>query len=82
MTKIFYTFEDNLTWYKGNHTFTFGTHNEFYKFANLFIQDANGTYNFADLAHFNKYYEDFMAGTLDPTMLILSNIVLEWLILK
>lgn len=62
-----YTIEDNLAWYKGNHTFTFGTHNEFYKFANLFIQDANGTYNFADLEHFNKYYDDFMNNNLDPT---------------
>ena len=62
-----YTVEDNLTWYKGNHTFTFGTHNEFYKFANLFIQDANGTYNFANLEHFNKYYDDFMNNNLDPT---------------
>ncbi|MCR5076940.1 MAG: carboxypeptidase regulatory-like domain-containing protein [Prevotella sp.] len=62
-----YTLEDNLTWYNGNHTFTFGTHNEFYKFANLFIQDANGTYNFADKAHFDKYYDDFMNGTVDPS---------------
>lgn len=61
-----YTVEDNLTWYKGNHTFTFGTHNEFYRFANLFIQDANGSYNFSDKNHFDKYYEDFNAGTIDP----------------
>jgi outer membrane receptor for ferrienterochelin and colicin len=39
---------DNLTWYKGNHTFTFGTHNEFYKFCNLFVQDCYGTYYFAN----------------------------------
>ena len=39
-----FTLEDNLTWYKGNHTFTFGTHNEFYKFSNLFIQDLYGSY--------------------------------------
>ena len=25
-----YTVEDNLSWYLGNHTLTFGTHNEFY----------------------------------------------------
>ena len=62
-----YTIEDNLTWYKGNHTYTFGTHNEFYKFANLFIQDANGSYDFTDKAHFDKYYADFIAGTIDPT---------------
>ena len=50
-----WSFTDNLTWYQGNHTFTFGTHNEFYNFANLFIQDANGTYNFNSV-------EDFLAG--------------------
>ncbi len=61
-----FTVEDNVTWFRGNHTFTFGTHNEFYKFANLFIQDINGSYEFADLAHFNKYYDDYMAGTVDP----------------
>ncbi len=62
-----FTLEDNFTWYRGNHTYTFGTHNELYKFANLYIQDAFGTYYFNDLDHFNKYYTDFMAGTIDPT---------------
>lgn len=62
-----YTIEDNLTWYKGDHTLTFGTHNEFYKFANLYIQDVYGTYSFTDKAHFDKYYTDYMAGTVDPT---------------
>lgn len=62
-----YTFEDNLTWYKGSHTFTFGTHNEYYKFANLYIQDFTGTYQFKDLTAFNKYYTDYNAGTIDPT---------------
>jgi hypothetical protein len=41
-----WSFTDNLTWYMGNHTFTFGTHNEFYNFSNLFIQDIYGTYYF------------------------------------
>ena len=41
------SFTDNVTLYKGNHTFTFGTHDEYYKFANLFIQDNYGTYYFA-----------------------------------
>lgn len=67
-----YTFEDNLTWYKGNHTYTFGTHNEFYKFANLFIQDANGSYNFANLDAFNKYYNDYMSNSLDPNFAYLQ----------
>ena len=34
------TLEDNLTWYKGNHTLTFGTHNELYSFDNLFIRES------------------------------------------
>ncbi len=41
------SFTDNVTLYKGNHTFTFGTHDEYYKFRNLFIQDNYGTYYFA-----------------------------------
>lgn len=39
-----YTLEDNFTWYKGNHTLTFGTHNELYKFSNLFLQNLYGCY--------------------------------------
>ena len=38
---------DNLSWYIGDHTVTAGTHNEFYRFTNLFIQDKYGTYYFA-----------------------------------
>lgn len=53
-----YSFTDNLTWYTGNHTFTFGTHNEFYKFSNLFIQDAYGTYFF-------NSPDDFYAGKIN-----------------
>ena len=41
-----FSITDNLTWYKGAHTITFGTHNEFYTFTNLFIQDKYGTYYF------------------------------------
>ena len=36
-----YTFEDNLSWYLGDHTLTFGTHNEIYRIKNLFIQAVN-----------------------------------------
>ena len=39
-----YTLEDNLSIYKGDHTLTFGTHEEFYQFTNLFIQGVNGAY--------------------------------------
>ncbi|MDY7093019.1 MAG: carboxypeptidase regulatory-like domain-containing protein [Acidobacteriota bacterium] len=40
---------NDLTWLKGNHTFTFGTHNELFSFSNLFIQNAFGSYQFSDL---------------------------------
>ena len=37
---------DDFTLIKGNHTITVGTHNEFFKFDNLFVQDVYGTYFF------------------------------------
>ena len=52
-----FTFEDNFTWYRGNHTFTFGTHNEFYKFENLFIQNLYGCYYFDSPSDFFKYID-------------------------
>ena len=51
-----YTLEDNFTWYKGDHTFTFGTHNEAYKFSNLFIQNLYGCYYFNTPDDFYAYY--------------------------
>ena len=47
-----YTFEDNLSWYKGNHTLIFGTHNEFYRTKNLFIQASNGSWYYDSLNDF------------------------------
>ena len=44
-----YTVEDNLSWYLGNHTLTFGTHNEIYRMKNLFIQAVNGYWNYNSL---------------------------------
>ncbi|QIH32532.1 carboxypeptidase regulatory-like domain-containing protein [Sphingobacterium sp. DR205] len=43
-----FTLTDNLTVYKGNHRFTFGTHNEFYKMYNGFIGSAFGNYTFSN----------------------------------
>lgn len=62
-----WTVEDNLTLFKGNHTFTFGTHNELYNFSNLYIQDLFGSYTFKTYDLFNEYYTDYMAGKVDPT---------------
>ncbi len=48
-----YTFTNNLT-YKldKKHTLTFGTHNEFYRMANLFIQANYGAYTYNTIADF------------------------------
>ena len=40
---------DDLTLLRGRHTFTIGTHNEFFKFRNLFIRDSFGNYQFNSL---------------------------------
>jgi hypothetical protein len=37
---------DDFTLIKGKHTITLGTHEEFFKFDNLFVQDVYGTYFF------------------------------------
>ena len=39
---------DNLTFPVGSHLLTLGTHNEFFKFNNLFLQNAFGTWWFAN----------------------------------
>jgi hypothetical protein len=43
---------DNFTWLVGSHTFTFGTHNEFFKFLNVFVQNYNGQYRFSSIDNF------------------------------
>jgi len=63
-------FTDDFTFLKGRHTFTVGTHNEFYKFWNLFIQGFNGDYRFSSIANFNagiagSYTHNF-SNTSDP----------------
>lgn len=47
-----YTIEDNLSWYLGDHTLTFGTHNEIYRMKNLFLQAADGAYYYNTIADF------------------------------
>jgi hypothetical protein len=61
---------DDYTFLKGKHTFTVGSHNEFYKFWNLFIQARNGDYRFSSIANFNagisgSYTHNF-SNTADP----------------
>jgi hypothetical protein len=40
---------DDFTLIRGKHSITIGTHNEFFKFRNLFIRDNFGTYQFSSL---------------------------------
>lgn len=46
------TITDNLQYYKGKHTFTLGTHNEFYSVYNLFMRNAFGDYGFGSVQDF------------------------------
>ncbi|ALJ01188.1 TonB-dependent receptor [Rufibacter tibetensis] len=67
-----FEFTDNLTLFKGNHTFTFGTHNEFFKFRNLFINNGNGYYQFNSLEDFLaekpfQIEQTYSANANDPT---------------
>ncbi|WP_276090549.1 TonB-dependent receptor [Pedobacter sp. JY14-1] len=60
---------DNFKIFTGNHTFTVGTHNEFFKFRNLFVNNRYGYWTFNSLA-------DFMADkplTGEATYPITSN---------
>jgi hypothetical protein len=61
---------DDFTWVHGNHNIIFGTHNEMFKFSNLFIADFYGYYHFVDFAALqagtpNIYRVGFATGT-DP----------------
>lgn len=60
---------DNLTWTLGNHMLTVGTHNEFFSFANVYIRNLYGYWEFSSLDNFengisSRYYHDFY--TADP----------------
>lgn len=47
-----FTLTNDFEWYKGNHTITIGTHNEFYNVGNLFIRNNFGYYQADSLSQF------------------------------
>lgn len=49
---------DNFTYYFGDHTFTVGTHNEFFSFKNLFLRAFAGYYQYNSLANLQSGYVD------------------------
>jgi hypothetical protein len=61
---------DDFTFHKGNHLITIGTHNEFFKFRNLFIRDNFGAYRFSSLdnlaAGAAQQYDYSFSATSDP----------------
>ncbi|HET9370467.1 MAG TPA: carboxypeptidase regulatory-like domain-containing protein [Vicinamibacterales bacterium] len=61
---------DDYTLVRGAHTFTVGTHNEFYDFRNLFIRDNFGNYGFNSLANFAagnaQSFDHSFSATSDP----------------
>jgi hypothetical protein len=66
------TFElhNDYTMIRGSHTYTFGTHNEFFKFRNFFIQNLFGNYEFASITTFAagsaQGYQHGFSLTPDP----------------
>ncbi|MCW3464052.1 TonB-dependent receptor [Chitinophaga nivalis] len=56
-----YTLTDNFELYKGKHTITIGTNNEFYNLNNVFIRNNFGAYTYANI-------QDFLDGK-SPTRL-------------
>jgi hypothetical protein len=61
---------NDLTWVQGSHQFTIGTHNELFKFRNLFIRDNFGTYDFASVDTFEQglaqAFDHSFSRTSDP----------------
>ncbi|MCB1058435.1 MAG: TonB-dependent receptor [Acidobacteria bacterium] len=60
-------FTDDLTWIHGDHTVTVGTHNEFFKFRNLFIRENFGAYTFNSLENFEAGLADTFAYSFSNT---------------
>jgi hypothetical protein len=49
-----FEFTDNFKILANKHTFTVGTHNEFYKIRNLFVNNMNGSYTWSTIADFEN----------------------------
>ena len=64
-----YEITNDLTWLKGKHALTLGTHNEFFKFRNLFIRDNFGNYTFTSL----DLFEQGLAQAFDYSFSLTNN---------
>lgn len=68
--KIF-TLTDNVNIYKGKNTFTFGTHNEFYKMRNVFVRQNFGSYRFNSL---QEFLNDSLAAQYDRSYSLVDDV--------
>lgn len=58
-----FTITDNVTLYKGHHTLTFGTNNEFFNSKNVFLQSYYGRYTYALGGTTTNNITNFMTNT-------------------
>ena len=54
-----WSFEDNLSFYLGDHTLTVGTHEEFFNTRNGYIQYANGLFYYNNIENFLNNQADY-----------------------
>ena len=70
LTQGIFEITDNFKINAGNHTLTIGTHNEFFSFKNLFINNINGRWDYNNVADFitnNAPARVRATYSLDPT---------------
>jgi hypothetical protein len=61
-----FTLTNNTSIFVGDHTFTVGTHNEFYRLSNLFIPRNFGSYEYASLDDFVQSVRAINDPSIDP----------------
>jgi hypothetical protein len=63
---------DNFTWFKDKHIITVGTHNEFYKIFNSFVNRYNGHYEYGSMTSFRNDVFDLTSTSTDRFRLAYS----------
>lgn len=64
-----YTITDNVSIFKGNHNITVGTYNEIFRFYNVFLQGAYGSYGFNTINdYFNTDINQYGYRYADPNL--------------
>lgn len=66
-----FTITDNFSIFKGKHTITIGTHNEFYSTYNLFIRQNYGEYQFSSV---DDFLNDSLATNYNRSYSLVDNV--------